>query len=344
MPEQQTTEAYNVDRHVSDLLGSDVSTPESTATEPVAEPTADAAPQIDVIPKPESGGELAGSTDATEFNPVIEQMRSTFAQQGIEVEIPDDFKGTEVPADKVYNFINETLNKKIQTEDPFINQYLEAKNKGLDYNQFIEQKVQQQQLLDLSGKDFLTRLYKARNGKTEQNPNGYTDDAIQQHINKMSPIEVEEAASQYKTQLQENFNKAVPQSAVVTNEDALRVSNDEAHKIADKLILNMSQRQEIGGIPHTQKDIEEFNPVFKDLVEKNPQTGKPRVQELFSDDKVLYDVLYLYHKLNNGGLRKYLSQFKESYKEEILDKTGLRPKTTGGQTYTYSIPKSEDFA
>lgn len=337
MSEEQS---YTVENHAADLLGNDLSGVETPAVPEVTPPVTP--PET---PPVVTTGTPAATPDVVEYNPVIEQMRSTFAQQGIEVEIPDDFKGTEVPADKVYNFINETLQNQQQSSDPIISQWNKAKADGLDANQFIQQKVEQQQLLGLESKEFMTRLYRARNGKTEQNPSGYTDEAIQEHLNKMSPIELDEQATSYKAKLSETFNKATPQSQspeVISQQ--VETSNKEAEKIATKLFTDMSQRSEIGGMPHTQADIDDFKPVFTDMVMKNPETGKTRVQELLSNDKTLYDVLYAYHKMNGGGLKTYLSQFKESYKAEILEKTGLRPNTTAGNTYTVSVPKPEDFA
>lgn len=335
--EQQT---YTAESHAADLLGSEL----PPVTPPVETPPVVIPPTVSPVVPPTKTPPVE-TPETVEYNPVIDQMRSTFAQQGIEVEIPKEFQGTEVPADKVYQFINDTLQKQQQSSDPLISQWNKAKTDGLDVNQFIQQKVEQQQLLGLEPKEFLTRLYKARNGKTEQNPTGYTDEAIQEHLNKMSPIEVDEQATAYKAQLGETFNKPTTQSQspeIIAQQ--AEVSNKEAEKITTKLFTDMSQRSEIGGIPHGQADIDDFKPVFTDMVMKNPETGKTRVQELLSDDKILYDVLYAYHKMSSGGLKTYLSQFKESYKAEILDKTGLKPNVTSGSTYTISVPKPEDFA
>ena len=344
---------YTVANHANDLLG-DIEIPAVQAPvveTPPAEVTPPATPQATPpteTPPVDTPPVTSPPTDtppSVEYNPVIEQMRSSFAQKGITVEIPEQFKSPDVEIGEVYKFINDTLQKESINSDPFISQYMKAKESGISHNDFIKQKVQQQELLNLPDRDFMSRLYQARNGKTEKNPNGWDENAISQHINKMSPIELSEATNQYKAELTKKFDsfeqaKKTPEQIT----EAQTLQRAEVEKVANKIITTMSKRSEIGGMPHTQADIDDFKPVFLDMVEKNPSTGRPRVQELLSDDDVLYDMLYIYHKTKNGGLKKYLSQFKEAYKAEVLEKTGIKPKGTPGSTYTYSVPKPEDFA
>ena len=165
--ETTETTAYSVEDHVADMLG----------VEPVVAPTGEATtetatktPLTGVTPPITETTETTTQVTETaqaDYNPVVDHMRSTFAQQGITIEIPDEFKGTDVPAEKVYQFINDTLEKKMVSNDPFVSGYMAAKQNGKTAEQYIEEKVQQDNLLKTPSKDFLMRLHRARNGKTE---------------------------------------------------------------------------------------------------------------------------------------------------------------------------------
>jgi len=102
----------------------------------------------------------------------------------------------------------------------------------------------------------------------------------------------------------------------------------------------MNKMPFIGGIPHSEADRAEFQPIFEQASLINPKTGQPFVRELLADNNTLYQALYLLHKANSGSI----SNFKEEYKADILKKTGLQKRVDGAAApFTPVPPSSQDF-
>jgi hypothetical protein len=251
-----------------------------------------------------------------------------------------------------FNYIKENMSPQQQpaSEDPFINSYLKAKEQGIEPESFLEQRNIVNSIKEMSSKDFLIQDLKRENGVTEERPNGWSDDDISDYVENMNRIELDQVANKRKdgiySQLDiENENYKSQQLEKIKSE-SIAANKGPINDTITKLFSDRASQKDIGGIPHTAEDQEDFKKMFTDVVSLNPETGYPRTRELFNDDKVLYDMLYLYHKANqkgNGGLKNFISTFKEEYKQEILDKTRLSPREQGGSNQMVSIPEAGDF-
>ena len=136
---------------------------------------------------------------------------------------------------------------------------------------------------------------------------------------------------------QETVRQKVREQAEARNSGQLVTAVNE-------LFSKMSGTKDIGGIPHTPDDQANFKQMFTDAVSINPETGYSRTRELFNNDEVLYKALYLYNKVEvDGSLRNWLSGFKEDYKQDILDKTGIAPRQQKGSFQNVEIPGAETF-
>jgi len=238
----------------------------------------------------------------------------------------------------------------VESDDPFINSYLKAKEQGITPESFLEQRNIVEQVKAMTSKDFLIQDLKRENGATEEKPNGWSDDDISEYVDKMNRIELDQVANKRKESIYsqvDSENEGYKARQIETiKANSIEANDGPIKNTIEKLFTDMTSRKDIGGIPHTAEDQSEFKKMFTDVVSLNPETGYPRTRELFNDDKVLYDMLYLYHKANqkgNGGLKNFISTFKEDYKQEILDKTRLAPREVGGSNQQVKLPESGDF-
>ncbi len=251
-----------------------------------------------------------------------------------------------------FNYVKENLTpaEAKPHEDPFIASYLKAKESGVGVNDFIQQQNVAETIRTMSSRDFLINDLMRENGQTEKNPDGWTKEDIETEVDTMSKIKMDLAAKERKQTLFAGIEQQ-NQQAQIANKELIKTQSEEANsgyikETIDKLFMDMSEITEIGGIPHSKEDQEIFKQMFTDTVSINPETGYPRTKELFNDDKVLYEVLYLYNKIHGegeGSLKNFLSSFKEEYKQEILDKSRLSPRKEGGHFKTTKLPKSDDY-
>jgi hypothetical protein len=311
------------------------------ATPPADPPAGDPPPGDPPAPPAEGGGDP--QPPAFE-NPYLKTMRDRFKLSGIELDIPKELEAEGVAPEKVIDYMQTKILEHGSSSDPFLSKYLEAsKQEGFDRDKFISSYNEENALLTMPSKDFLRTLYKKRNGKTEANPEGWTDADIDTRLSKMDRIELDEVAESLKTKMKENLTKSTTSPEVI--QKRIQIANDAIFKNVEDVAVIMSKESNIGGIPHTQEDAAEFKEVFKQLAAINPETGKPRFTDFFSDDKNLYSSLYLMWKATNekNGINSWLSDFKENFKAEILSKTKVNPSTQRGNSKQISQPKPEDY-
>lgn len=261
-------------------------------------------------------------------------------------------KGFDKMDDKArFDYMKENLaTKETVNDDPFIESYLKAKKQGISQDDYVKQRNVTENIKSMPSRDFLINSLAQENGVSDDNPNGWTKEDIETHIDGMNRIDMDMAANKRKEAIYTTIDadnesyRSVQKTKV--KEQSETANSGPIKETIEKLFTDMSSAKDIGGIPHTAADQEEFKKMFTDVVSLNPETGYPRTSELLNDDKVLYEMMYLYHKANqkgNGGLRNFLSTFKEEYKQEILDKTRLAPREQEGSTQTIELPKPEDY-
>jgi hypothetical protein len=268
-----------------------------------------------------------------------------------EFKVKDGYKDL-TPQEKV-NYIKEQFVPQAQPQDSrdqFIESYLKAKDSGLTPQDFVRQQNIVETVRNMDSKAFLVNDLLRENGKSEQNPNGWTREDIESHVDGMSPIDRDLKAKERKESF---FNSVDTQNQATQSKlaEQVKTQSEEANAgsiktTIDELFTEMAGTKDIGGIPHTPEDQAAFKQMFTDTVSLNPETGYPRTRELFQDNKVLYEALYLYNKIHQSGegsLKSFLSTFKEEYKQDILDKTRIAPRQEGGQFQTVAVHKSGDF-
>ena len=305
--------------------------------------------------QPDPNAEPGGAGSAPEpkpktsfFNEEVIQLRlNELKEAGTEVKFPEGFN--ELPANDQLKFMKENLfvgeKQTIESDDPFVSNYLKAKEQGLSADQFLEQQKVIDSVKNMNSRDFLISMYSTKNLKTDENPNGWTKEQIEEYVDGLPVVqrdlEAEKGKSEYYSQIEESNSTYKQRRADAIAAKAEELNKTEIAQEVDELFQTMSSEKEIGGIPHTAEDIADFKAFFTEAVSINPVTGYPRTREIFGNNKVLYTMLWNLFK--SGDVKELRSIMNESYKQGILDKTSIAPKKTGGQQVTVAVPSPEDF-
>lgn len=274
------------------------------------------------------------------------QFEADMKASNPEYNLPEGFDS--MPEADRYNLIKENFSKP-QSEDPFVSSYMKAKEQGYSSDDFINQQTLGKSVKNMGSREFLVNDLKRENGKSEANPNGWEDNDIISHVDGLNKVDLDIKANERKQSILNTLDAETAQ-----HKEALRAQVKKQAETAnagpivktvDTLFSKMAKMKDIGGIPHNPDDQAKFKQMFTDAVSINPDTGYSRTRELFSNDEVLYKALYLYSKVAEGdsSLRTFLSGFKEEYKQDILDKTGLAPRKVEGAFQNIELPKSGDY-
>lgn len=254
--------------------------------------------------------------------------------------------GTDLTEDEEFDELVSHIIANVEQEenDPFVAKYkAEAAKEGFNLNEFIKTYHNETDIFSLPSKDYLFSKMKQQVVAKKAD---WTDEEIETYLASKNRIELDMLANQAKA----SDKNAYAQQSKIQQEKTMqenRVKQDLAvkdlnTKIASQasvLMSKMVNESSIGGIPHGQAEVDEFAPYFNDLVSINPATGKPKLNELLDNDETLYRALYLLYNADKGKL----TDFKERYKQEILEKTSLGKRTEGGTQRTVRVPKPDDF-
>jgi hypothetical protein len=289
------------------------------------------------------GGDGSGDGGTTE-NPIITTFAERLKLKGIDVEVPEELNKPDANPEEVINFIERQLEENVAYSDPFINEYVNAsKQEGFSREKFLQQYNHKVSLLNLPSKDFLYNYFKSQNGKSEQNPDGWTDEEINTHLSKLTRIELDTQAGQLKSKLKESiFKPKVDPEALAKKAE---IANKALSKRVNTLFDVMSQEKEFGGIPHTEEDAKNFKEFFSAISTINPKTGRPILSTMLNDDKVLYKAMYLLWKAEGTekNIKAWLSDFKEGYKEDVLNRTRVNQRRDSGNARQVTVMKPEDY-
>jgi len=209
---------------------------------------------------------------------------------------------------------------------------LASQNEGFDYQKYNERKSKQKEIQELPAKDFLSLYYKSMYGKTEQNPNGLTDEEIQEEISTYSPMQIKiqhnNLLSEYNKTVEEERAKVKEQlqstKTIITKEE-----QESLTKNINETIERNKDKKEIAGVPLSEADVKVLPEFFKSIVSVNSETGTTPLDDMLQDDDFLYEVAGVIYKMKQGGFKKEISDMKESIKQNIFDKLGLTPEGTG---------------
>ena len=233
-----------------------------------------------------------------------------------------------------------------QIDDPFVKSYLKASTEEkFDRVKFLEEEVKNETFLKLPAKDFLREFHRtyAKANKLE-----WTDEAINEEIDKLSNIEAEMQANSHKEKItalhdQEiaNYNYSVETEI----KKDLPLVQKEADVLTTSFMNSIKEKKKFSGFEFNDEDRKEFNEQFptftkKEIIDLNGQkqiASKADIlltEILGSPEKSLNMMVYLY-LIDKGKLEGFISQSIEKNKEAIekrLANESTAIQTGKGQT------------
>lgn len=252
--------------------------------------------------------------------------------------------GTELTVDEEFDLLREEISRFTEdpvSDDPFIASYLQQKaDPNFDYNKWISEQAKAVSFMNAPSKQLVLESFRMTNQKQNK---GWTEENIQSFVDNMNPIDLELKADAIRSAYQQNYTAYMESQkvAAMAEYDKNVVAQSERNVAQiQETFKELDQLASIGGIPHGESERGEFRAKFTELVKINPKTGNPYALELLQDNAVLYKALYLLDAAERG----LISNFKEDFKQQILDKTGLSKSGESGGTV--NLPRemqSEDY-
>ena len=324
---------------VSEEKPADVKTPEEIAAEQKA--VADAA--------------VAATQGITD--PYFKSLSSIYGSDEAPYVAPDeiikglDKDGKPITETRRFEILKEEIIKhekkpEPQINDPFVKSYLKAStDEKFDRVKFLEAEVKNETFLNLPAKDFLREFHKtyAKANKLE-----WTDEAINEEVNKLSDIEAEMQANDHKGKITALHSQEIADynySVETEMNKSLPGLQKEADVLTTSFMNSVKEKKKFSGFEFNDEDRKEFDeqfPVFtkKEIIDYNGQkqiASKADIlltEILGSPERSLNMMVYLY-LVNNGKLEGLISQTIEKNKEAIemrLANESTVNKTGAGQT------------
>jgi hypothetical protein len=193
----------------------------------------------------------------------------------------------------------------------------------------------------MSDEEKLTEYYAKKYGlKSDDNPNGITEDDIKEHIDNLKGIEKKKEvieAERFLKELQENRAKELLQKQEEEYNKQMKQLEEQRRKETDELFNNLEDDVDVFGIKVSKADMQDFRKDFEVLVTPDEKTGDAPILEMLRSNDILLKVAYLLK--NQDIAKKALTQVKTQTKKEIEEKLDMTPREQSGQA-----PQGQEFS
>ncbi len=224
----------------------------------------------------------------------------------------------ETEYETLLTFFQQTLEPDLSDIPQEAREIIELHREGkYDPEKFFEKRSPSNDIAKLPDKDFLFEIYRARNGKSEERPDGWTDDDIEEFLSRKTKIELHEMAQNGRNQItkirEEQKTQAQQRGAELANQQFEKMQ--EAEMTAAKKIVNQfKDNRDFFGIEFSPEEKTQFDRDFIEMVKFNPETKTQKLAEMLQDHNTLYKVAAILWKGEN--LRGYITKIKEAAKED----------------------------
>lgn len=289
--------------------------------------------------------------DTLSYNPVWDYMVERAKQAGQEYQPPDFVKtrvkpdGSALTPQEEYDILLSEIAQGVQqqpVDDPFVDEYLKARETPeFELEQWLEKKVSTRSILESDDatfmKHYLTEVY----GKTNDRPNGLTEEQIDEAVKKMDNSGV---LSLQAIQNRDAYRKLLEQADHAERE--LRLSQERERmamiqgnqqKLIDQLFDRKKEQKDIYGMPLSEAQKREFQEFFKNIMSIDPQKGVPKLHEFLANDDALYDAVFMMY-LRDKGMKDFITGVKEDVKQTYIDKLDIKPKDVYQRTPVSPTP------
>lgn len=234
-----------------------------------------------------------------------------------------------------------------ELEDPFVRSYLEAKSAGDDFkfDNFIQSYAVQEEMKSLNDFDYMFKTMQQENGKSEDNPDGYSDEDIREHLEGINKITLHKERLQHESTIEAKRAEAIKTSQIRQQEqlkDRIIEMETREKPLIEETLNRFIQNPNINGIEFGESDIKDAAEEFR-ILNKYDENGNKPLFEIFQDNDNLFKA---YMVLRYGGLVKQIfGGMKNEASKNILERLqaspGLANRSMGGGSS--KIPTASDF-
>lgn len=217
---------------------------------------------------------------------------------------------------------------------PVLKEAIQAHQKGeFDPQKFVQQQSTLSDINNASSENVVREYFMQKHGeKSEENPNGVEASEIDKYVSQLKENgTLDLVAKDYRPQLQEIVNKRQEAQYEQAYNQVVETQNENLNKLFEKT----NNYDNLYGVKLGESDLNDFNEEVKDyLIPKKGEAVQPfyvteKLAELLNNDETLYKMLYA--ATRETSIRDTISSARESTKEDIEGKLGLKPNTGSGR-------------
>jgi len=269
--------------------------------------------------------------------PTWDFMKEEFIAAGLEFELPEALKTGKIndkpltPKEE-YELMREMIIENTDfgfDQDPVISHYLKSKEKNpnLNPNDFINEYQASMQIHSMEDKDFLIAYMRSAEGQSDINPNGLTEEQIQERVGKLHPEQLKAESKKYKETVLQNFYEG--QQEIRKNQQQKLETELKRQDVVQKQILEttvntIKSKKGFDDIIIDDESLGKINTTFVDVFTRNESNPLVNVNipKKFVDMLTHENLYKIVAYLNNPDIIKKQSDEKIKSLEEQL---GVRP-------------------
>jgi len=284
------------------------------------------------------------------------EMAERLSTDTAKYEIPEPIrtgKNGDAPLTRAekFNFLLQTIHENTRVpelEDAFIKDYIANKRVNPDFDpvEWVDQYAKQAvDFTKMDDKTFLFEAYKMENGKSEENPNGWSDEDINTELNRLGRIEMTEKRKQKESLLTSKRNQQIEvlnQQKVIERKSAINKMQEATNLEIDRVSKQFAENKNINGLDLGESDLTDAINEFKVLSTYDDNGNRP-LYDLFNDEANLFKA-FLFVRKDGALMKEILSSIKSDAALDILKRTSLNPEKPGNQfAGNLKLPTAADF-
>ncbi|MBN2617261.1 MAG: hypothetical protein JXR64_02990 [Spirochaetales bacterium] len=289
-------------------------------------------------------------------NPIWNVLSSRLSTETNPYELPDPIKkgkideNTALTPEQEFDLITKIIqeNTRIpELEDEDVRNLIAAKRaEDFSMDSFMKQYSTQTEMSSLSDYDYMFKVIKEESGKSEDRPNGFTDEDITEYLstqNKISLRKERENKDKAIKQQREEYLQTAEARRIQKLKDEIKEKEIVEAPVLEQTIDHFIKNPKINGIEFGESEIKDAAEEFR-LLNKYDENGHKPLFDIFMDNNNLFSA-YMFLRNNGELVKQIFSSVKSDAAKNILDRTGLKPadanKSFGGTAS--KIPTPEDF-
>lgn len=271
-----------------------------------------------------------------------EELQETF---GTDFQIPEAIvkgvneKGEKLTKKEKFSMLRNVMLDTTQfgnspDDDAFVRQYLQASTQeGFNRKEFLSRQNQQANILDMPAREFMFMMHKEEVGKTDENPDGLTDEDINELLDKKTSAELKMESMQRKKGIRDYYAQQEEIHAKANEklflEEFTKVE-EENSKLVNTYIDKIKNTSNIEGIEFSEADKAQFQKDLPDFMKREIKevNGKKiaiskaemLLQDITSDNEKSMSLMPILWMVANNKFKGYSSTLKEQVKKGLEDK------------------------